>query len=528
MTRIETTDTVAATGGNDLITLGDGDMVLLGGVGADSITAGDGDHVVIGDNGLAIFSATGLPVEVSTTDPALGGDDTIALGSGRDIVLAGVGADLVSIGSGGGAVIGDNGRVELDGAGRFVRMETRDPAQGGDDTLTGGDGASFVFGGTGADVITTAGGDDVISGDMAVLTFVNGVRSVLLSVIGDPAYGGDDSVGSGAGDDWIILGEGNDYAESDSGLNIVSGDAGRIEALRDTGIFMRVESTQPAVGGDDTIMGGVDRDIQIGGAGADYLDGSAGNDLMQGDNGLLRREGEWNTGEWTFESTYIRTGGDDTLIGGEGRDVMIGGIGNDLFSLFVGDDIVAGEFLRLRFILRPDGTELITSFLTPAVRDLDVLVQITAGVNLHWGRTVVDPLPSLGMPGDGAMEVDLGKLLGDRYDVLFLDDALYGAAILEGLISMVDAAAGAPELSGFRLSSSEVLVLETAPAAQPGTDEGEGESPRDGAGVETDDTAILELALRKMAGTLVAGNGAETGSQMKGWRMGRTDTWRIV
>jgi Ca2+-binding RTX toxin-like protein len=50
-TLIETTDTVAATGGDDTIDAGDGNNVVFGGVGSDTITTGSGNDVVLGDNG---------------------------------------------------------------------------------------------------------------------------------------------------------------------------------------------------------------------------------------------------------------------------------------------------------------------------------------------------------------------------------------------------------------------------------------------------------------------------------------------
>jgi len=516
LARVETTD--PAFGGNDRITGGNGSHVAFGGIGDDLITLGIGDHIVLGDLGFAAFSLTGQPIEVATTNPSLGGDDDVTLGNGRDIVLGGAGSDRISIGGGGGALLGDNGQVLTNGAGLFVRIQTRDSMHGGDDTLTAGVGASFVFGGTGSDDIRTDASDDVIAGDMASLTFLDGVRSVFLGTIEDPAYGGDDTVASGAGDDWVILGDGNDRYEGTSGLNIVIGDAGRIEGQGTTGIFLRVESIQPGTGGNDTIIGGENRDVQIGGAGEDYLDGRGGNDLMTGDNGLLTRVGDYATGERRFESSFIREGGDDTLIGGEGRDIMIGGIGNDRFSLFIGDDAVAGEFLRVRFVPVSGDVELITSFLTPALRDLDILVQITMGVNDRWGRSEItglrDGVPEVAGDAFGGLgNLDFGKLLGERFDLLFLKDDLYGAALIEGMFALADL----PELRGFRIPSEAMLILDAAPAATPG-DGSSAPQPEQGSGdgAEPGDGAALQDALLQM---LASADGAQGGWQLNGWRL---------
>ncbi len=45
-------------GGNDTITVGDGDNVIVGGLGADTITTGSGSNVVLGDSGFAVFDVS--------------------------------------------------------------------------------------------------------------------------------------------------------------------------------------------------------------------------------------------------------------------------------------------------------------------------------------------------------------------------------------------------------------------------------------------------------------------------------------
>ena len=43
-------------GGNDTITVGNGNNIIVGGFGADTISTGAGSNVVLGDSGFAIFS----------------------------------------------------------------------------------------------------------------------------------------------------------------------------------------------------------------------------------------------------------------------------------------------------------------------------------------------------------------------------------------------------------------------------------------------------------------------------------------
>ena len=57
--RYETTDTLAATGGDDTISVGDGNNTILGGMGADTITSGNGTDTILGDNGFVQMDARG-------------------------------------------------------------------------------------------------------------------------------------------------------------------------------------------------------------------------------------------------------------------------------------------------------------------------------------------------------------------------------------------------------------------------------------------------------------------------------------
>ncbi len=520
--------------GDDTISSGEGLDFVIGGTGSDSVTVGNGGSVILGDNGEITIDPTTRIVElIVSTAVENAGDDTISSGAGFDFVIGGTGADSINIGNDGGAILGDNGQIDIDPAtGNLVEMATSDSAFGGSDSITAGDGSTFVFGGSAGDMITTAGGDDVIAGDQGHLTFLSGVRSLFESPIEDPAYGGDDTVSTGAGDDWVILGEGNDEALSDSGLNIVLGDAGRIEGEGTTGIYIRVETTQTGTGGNDSITGGSDRDIQMGGAGADLLIGNAGNDLMQGDNGLLTRLSPFATGERTFESTAITDGDNDTLIGDTlddpnvGRDVMIGGIGNDSFSLGVGNDIVAGEFLRVRFIPTGNGRELVTSFLTPALRDLDLLVQITLGVNFSSGSSVIYGPPE-GTNIEFGFPTDTRAAGFARMDLLFLDDDLLGDALMQGLLSE-DGMRMVNGLTGFRLQSPEAILggaqaalLDATNAATPS---GEGEPADTGQGTapEVQEDAALRALEAEFASARAAAaeDGSNGGWQLGGWRIG--------
>ena len=122
--------------------------------------AGNGRNLVLGDNGRYTARTDTsvrwgqLPLSagrLETTDPTVGGNDTITTGSGIDVVLAGQGDDLVRLGGGADIALGDHGFVDwvlLDGdATDLDRIWSADPELGGDDDVTTGEGDDVVIGG---------------------------------------------------------------------------------------------------------------------------------------------------------------------------------------------------------------------------------------------------------------------------------------------------------------------------------------------------------------------------------------------
>src|SRR5207253_10342194 len=99
--RVETT--ADGIGGNDTIVAGSGPEVIFGGTGADRITGGGSTNIVFGDDGYVDWiAADGDPTDidvVASTTPADGGDDTITIGTGDAIVVGGQGNDRITGGS---------------------------------------------------------------------------------------------------------------------------------------------------------------------------------------------------------------------------------------------------------------------------------------------------------------------------------------------------------------------------------------------------------------------------------------------
>ena len=229
---LETTDTVAATGGDDVILLGDGNNVVLGGMGADTITTGVGVDTIFGDNGyvqmdavggnLAAFGTKSQPSTTGTvkiTD--LGGNDVIVTQSGDKWLVGGDGADQISATVGNHTVVGDNAEFSYvalgsTGAGKVLRYETTDTvaATGGNDVIVLGDGNNVVLGGMGADQITTGVGIDTIFGDNGYVQMdVQGGNLAAFGTKSQPSttgtvkidgLGGDDVILTGSGQKWLL------------------------------------------------------------------------------------------------------------------------------------------------------------------------------------------------------------------------------------------------------------------------------------------------------------------------------------
>ncbi|WP_372993340.1 calcium-binding protein, partial [Sulfitobacter sp.] len=178
-------------GDDDMIATGTSTDLIFGGNGDDTIDAGQGDNIVLGDNGTAIFDSTvtnfgDLPIailSVTTQSPAIGGNDMITTGLGKDIGFGGARDDTIvtdfagdfSGTDGYDIVLGDHGYINFvnpeTGTYTFLRdIVSIDPAFGGDDVISTGLSTDIIFGGNGNDAINAGIVDnftDVVFGDNA-------------------------------------------------------------------------------------------------------------------------------------------------------------------------------------------------------------------------------------------------------------------------------------------------------------------------------------------------------------------------
>ncbi|MCI0681906.1 MAG: hypothetical protein L0Y71_07365 [Gemmataceae bacterium] len=215
-------------------------------------------------------------------------------------------------------VLGKNGndRIALNERNGALPM-ARLVGANGNDVLTGGSAADFLFGGNGNNTLLGMGGADLLIGGRGLDTLIGGDGA-------DVVFGldGDDRMIWNPGDDTDFFegGLGFDTAEVNGGNGAenfaIQNIAGRIQLDRtDPAPFsISIGTTEQLVvnanGGNDTVTGsnGLAGVIQL------TIDGGADNDTITGGDGI------------------------DVLRGGDGDDVINGGRGNDIAFLGAGDD----------------------------------------------------------------------------------------------------------------------------------------------------------------------------------------------
>ncbi|WP_461538633.1 DUF4347 domain-containing protein, partial [Spongorhabdus nitratireducens] len=329
-----------AESGDDIIHLSGDVNQVIGGAGSDEITVSAGtskDHV-LGDNGTMLYrgdAGSEFLYSMTSTLNTGGGDDRITLGSGDKVVIAGVGNDTVTTTEGTRGtryVLGDEGEIAYDSNNSLERAASTS-TNGGDDTLILGgqdsNDTNVVIGGVGADSITTSDSTDFILGDNGQMRWQDGQLVQVVST--DASQGGNDTITLGNGSKTVIAGTGNDTVTSgQQGTHRVIGDNG--EMVLDAGALRTLRSTDEAEGGDDIIRLSGDVNQVIGGAGSDEITVSAGTskDHVLGDNGTMLYRGDAGSEFlYSMTSTLNTGGGDDRITLGSGDKVVIAGVGND-------------------------------------------------------------------------------------------------------------------------------------------------------------------------------------------------------
>ncbi len=435
--------------GADSIDGGDGPDLIFGGSAADEIQGGtdSADDILVGDNGRATYDASFVLTELTSTDDAIGGTDTLTAGEGNDMVIGGRGFDQIDAGTGVGTdhIIGDSGFMLYDNVGGqslLRRVESTLPADGHGDNIIAGDGPDVVIAGAGQDNVEGGSDEarDIIVGDNGFVQFdstgnVEQIQSAF-SEIGDA-----DTITTLAGDNFIIGGSANDTITTGPGEDIILGDSGHIAA--NAGSFISAIAVDFGVGGDDLIESGAGNDFIMGGAANDTIDSSDGDDVIIGDSADAR----FANGEWLRITSIAQDiGGDDSITAGRDNDVSIGGFGNDLILGGAdGDDIILGDN---GLVVGNDGS--------PQANDI-----ITTGFTIGGGNDrilVEDGINHIvGGDGDDAIRggIDRDWLAGDHADLI-----RGPGFVMEEFVSTADTLGGVDGVVGG--SGSDIILAGTA------------------------------------------------------------------
>ncbi|MBF0400046.1 MAG: DUF4347 domain-containing protein [Magnetococcales bacterium] len=321
-----------AVGGNDTISLGtggatsDGHKVVIGGYGADTITVlsvhgaatNINERSVAGDNASLFFDNEGRLTNFSTLDAdvSTGGADTITLIMSGDaptgnpltdfnVVAGGMADDSINVIGATRSqdiISGDNldYRRAKDGAGTYQHLfaDVVQPRTGGADTIRTGSGDKLVFGGAGADRITTLtveGDRNLVFGDAGSIVFETAVTGKLGQLFSTAeTAGGTDVLVVGGGESYLIGGLGKDsltFNTADTGNRIAVGDNGQINFTN--GVASRVQSTDVGTVDDlaaiDTFMlSAFGTTLVLGGPGVDLKSGGhAGSDEILPGSGTI-------------------------------------------------------------------------------------------------------------------------------------------------------------------------------------------------------------------------------------------------
>ena len=445
-------------GGDDDIDSGDGDDIVIGGLGSDNINVnpatgvplvGDlGDDIILGDHGTATFLAGPLPLlqNIVTTYPNMGARDIIAAAGGDDVVLSGDGPDDVDTDAGADIVVGDHGLANFDTDGILIDIQTQTPDVGDSDQILSGDGDDVVLAGLGNDFINydrdtalpvgSDTGNDVFLGDNGSAIFSNeaGVRVLRYVETSDPLLAGDDRIDSNDGDDVVLAGSGADLVTSGGDNDLVIGDNGSA-TFRASGFIASTTTTSPEIGGNDNLASSTGADIVFGGFGADQIDagtdlaGDISNDIAIGDNGFATFNEDGSPKQVSTSEPLI--GDSDDITTGGGDDLIFGGAAGDNIDSGSAHDLVLGDHGLANYDLA--GLLLDATTTDPAQGGSDT-IDTAAGDDIAFG----------GMAGD----IIRG---GTGRDVLFGDNAFLNNVANDidpttlDLVATIDPTQGGPD-----------------------------------------------------------------------------------
>lgn len=248
--------------------------------------------------------------------------------------------------AGNDTLYGSNGQDQLDGGAgddklyagayyetTYVNNTAKYVVDAFAETLNGGDGNDYLYGGYGSDTMNGGEGNDTIYGEEK--TLYSAVLATLTST--ELAAMFNDTIDGGAGDDKIYGGDGNDVLKGGTGSDSIDGGAGD-DAIE---------------GGDDadSLSGGAGNDIIYGGAGNDSISSGSGSDIVyagEGNDSISVAQSSYGTSEaYDTDKAYGEAGNDTIYSGAAGY--IDGGDGDDFLVVYRSSvssssaTIIAGE-----------------------------------------------------------------------------------------------------------------------------------------------------------------------------------------
>jgi len=498
---------IYGAGGNDTITTGNLDDMVIGGVGDDTIRSGAGNDTVDGGDGSdRLFGEAG-------DDIIFGGDDN--LNDGNDVAYGGDGADRIVGGYGSDDLFGEVGDDVVEGGIGDDRLY----GAAGNDTLNGGFGTDRLEGGIGddiygvdnpADIIVEAAGagNDEVRAEQASFSIAGNANVENLTGIGyldqeltgnaganviDGGIGADRMIG-GAGNDIYLVDNENDWAVEDSGGGIdeVRSSVTYVMDFNVENLLLTGFAETDGFGNDlaNTITGNNAINILDGGAGNDRLDGGAGNDGLIGGLGADELICGTDFDLIVYVTTEESSGASvDTIRGFQSGfdviDLSLALAHSVTFAASGGMTVVTAETVDGTLTINVEGT----------VTAADVLL----AENLFWGTAANDQLTGTAeaeyfFGGAGADTMTGG--LGDDY--YFVDDS--GDQVVES-------PGGGRDLVESRITYALGAEVEDLLLA--------GSDPIDGTGNALDNIIIGNLAANVLSGqggndVLYGGGGVDT------------------
>ena len=380
---------IDAGAGDDNISVGLNNALVIGGAGNDTIMGGEGSDALFGGTGADVIGGDFGDDLVAGES----GDDTLRGGRGHDVIDGGAGSDISSGDSGDDVYL-----FNLGDGHDLIRESSGFGGWGGQDTIVLGAGivvnqVTVTQADSGRDLVLTLSDGSTITLKTTITSVENRVEQVafadgsvwnhaeLMTRATAPTSGNDifygsydgETLTSGAGDDGLYAREGNDTLVGGTGNDTLAGDGGDdvfVYALGDGSDTIRDASTSWG-GGNDTIQlgtgilttqvkvaqadGGRDLVLTFADGGSITIKAGITNIENRIEQIAFADGSVWSSAELMSKATAFTSGndvfygsfdgetlasgaGDDTIYAREGNDTLVGGTGNDTLSGDGGND----------------------------------------------------------------------------------------------------------------------------------------------------------------------------------------------